>query len=239
MGHSLVLVALGAAGALMITGARPVATAAPAPAGKEPAASRPASAAPVCRLRSGPRLAWVEETSPEARRVYRAMGKGRTPVPDIYKAMSLRPDLMQRVADLTDQAHFQGGFLERRTKELIATYVSSLNACGYCLGSHRQNLAALGASARQASAVARQDLDSLPAKERRLLAFVKTLTLSPPKVSDDDIRALRRAGWRDEQIFEAAFETSLFAFFNRMAETYGLDAPVDELASARVGRRLP
>ena len=65
---------------------------------------------------------------------------------------------------------------------------------------------------------------------------MKTLTLTPTKVSDEDIHALRRSGWRDEQIFEAAFETSLFALFNRVAETYGLDAPVDELASARAGR---
>jgi uncharacterized peroxidase-related enzyme len=183
----------------------------------------------------------VEEESAAASRVYRLMGKGRSPVPDIYKAMSLRPDLMERVAGLTDSAHFRDGFLDRRTKELIATYVSALNASGYCLGSHRENLRALGASARQAAAVARQDLDaaSLSTKERRLLAFVKMLTLSPARVTEGDIRSLRRAGWRDEQIFEAAFETSLFAFFNRMAETYGLDAPVDDLASAGAGRTLP
>jgi uncharacterized peroxidase-related enzyme len=265
MGSSLALVALGAAGAMVATGARPVATAAPAPTFKELAvaadlaeashgsaepvasASQPSQGTPICRVRSGPRLAWVEETSPDARRVYRSMGKGRAPVPDIYKAMSLRPDLMQRVADLTDRAHFRDGFLDRRTKELIATYVSSLNGCGYCLGSHLQNLRALGAgggglsAARQARAVARQELDqaSLSGKERRLLDFIKTLTLSPAKVGDDEIRALRRAGWRDEQIFEAAFEASLFAFFNRMAETYGLDAPVEELAFAHAGRRQP
>jgi uncharacterized peroxidase-related enzyme len=193
----------------------------------------------------------VEEGSADARRVYRHMGKGHTPVPEIYKAMSLRPDLMERVADLTDRAHFTDGSLDRRTKELIATYVSSLNSCRYCLVSHMENLKDAGREAgptrsaatrvRQAVSVARQDLDAarLSPKERALLAFVKTLTLSPAKVSDDQIRSLRRAGWRDEQIFEAAFETSLFAFFNRMAETYGLDAPVDDLASAPIGRRSP
>lgn len=251
-GSSFALVALGASVSLRMTSARAVATSAPAASTPAAGASIPrvtkAPAAPAapssqeaasCRLRGGPRLPWVEEGSPAATRVYRSMGKGQSAVPEIYKAMSLRPDLMERVADLTDRAHFQNGFLDRRTKELIATYVSSLNSCGYCTGSHRANLRALGTSARQARAVARQDLASLPAKERRLLAFVKTLTLSPARVSDEDVRSLRRAGWRDEQIFEAAFETSLFAFFNRMAETYGLDAPVDELASARVARPMP
>jgi uncharacterized peroxidase-related enzyme len=189
---------------------------------------------PACPLSSGPRLAWVAESSPQARRVYRHWGGGRVPVPDIYKAMSLRPDLMERVADLTDRAHFRSGFLRPRTKELIATYVSSLNQCGYCLGSHAENLRALGASARQAAAVARQDLAAaaLTPKERALLAFVKTLTITPNAVGDAQIAHLRRIGWRDGEIFEAAFDASLFAFFNRMAQTYGLNYPEDSWLSA-------
>ncbi|MCX6367886.1 MAG: hypothetical protein NTX57_14450 [Armatimonadetes bacterium] len=62
----------------------------------------------------------------------------------------------------------------------------------------------------------------LAPKERELLKFVKRLTLEPAKTSDLDIEALRKAGWTDEQIFEAAFDTALFAFFNRMADAYGL-----------------
>ena len=62
----------------------------------------------------------------------------------------------------------------------------------------------------------------LAPKERELLSFVKRLTLEPAKVSDPDIETLRKVGWSDEQIFEAAFDTALFAFFNRMADAYGL-----------------
>jgi len=36
---------------------------------------------------------------------------------------------------------------------------------------------------------------------------------------------MRSVGWTDEEIFEAAFDTALFAFFNRMADAYGLDYP--------------
>jgi uncharacterized peroxidase-related enzyme len=166
----------------------------------------------------------VEESGARARRVYRRWGGGRQPVPDIYKAMSLRPDLMERMADLTDRAHFSGGFLNRRTKELIATYVSSLNRCGYCLGSHAENLRDLGASGRQIQAVARGELKAAARtpKERALLEFVKTVTLNPSGVTDAQVARLRHLGWHDGQIFEAAFDTSLFAFFNRMADVYGL-----------------
>jgi hypothetical protein len=65
----------------------------------------------------------------------------------------------------------------------------------------------------------------LKAKEIALLEYVKLLTLEPAKVRDADVWKLRKAGWTDEQIFEATFDTALFAFFNRMADGYGLDFP--------------
>ena len=62
-------------------------------------------------------------------------------------------------------------------------------------------------------------------KERVLLEFVKVLTLTPAETTDEHVEAMRRAGWTDEQIWEAAFEVSAFSFFNRMADAYGLDYP--------------
>lgn len=64
-------------------------------------------------------------------------------------------------------------------------------------------------------------------KEQALLGYVKVLTLEPAKVRDTDVQHLRNVGWSDEQIFEASFVTSLFAFFNRMADAYGLDYPAN------------
>lgn len=62
-------------------------------------------------------------------------------------------------------------------------------------------------------------------KNRVLLRYVEKLTLRPAQVRDPDVQALRTAGWKDEEIFEASFITSLFAFFNRMADAYGLEYP--------------
>ena len=59
-------------------------------------------------------------------------------------------------------------------------------------------------------------------KERELLGYVKRLTLEPAKTTDLDVEALRKVGWTDDQIFETTFTTALFAFFNRMAEGFGL-----------------
>jgi len=76
-------------------------------------------------------------------------------------------------------------------------------------------------------AVAEGKLDhpAVGEKNRALLRYVEKLTLRPAQVRDPDVQQARDAGWSDEQIFEASFITSLFAFFNRMADAYGLDYP--------------
>ena len=65
----------------------------------------------------------------------------------------------------------------------------------------------------------------LPHPECELLQFAKTLTLSPHKNTPENVAALRHAGWGDEQIAEAVYITALFAFFNRVADAFGLDNP--------------
>ena len=65
----------------------------------------------------------------------------------------------------------------------------------------------------------------LPHPECELLHFAKILTLSPHKNTPENVAALRHAGWGDEQIAEAVYITALFAFFNRVADAFGLDNP--------------
>ena len=76
-------------------------------------------------------------------------------------------------------------------------------------------------------AVAEGKIDSpvVGDKNRALLRYVEKLTLRQSEVRDPDVQALRKAGWTDEQVFEASFVTALFAFFTRMADAYGLDYP--------------
>ena len=56
---------------------------------------------------------------------------GRPRVAGILKCFSLRPDFLQDVIDFSNHIHFTDGHLPRRTKEMIATYVSGLNRCPY------------------------------------------------------------------------------------------------------------
>lgn len=58
-------------------------------------------------------------------------GSGRKRVPGIIKCFGARPDFLRQVIEFSNTVHFSQGHLNRRQKELIASYVSFLNECDY------------------------------------------------------------------------------------------------------------
>ena len=61
--------------------------------------------------------------------------------------------------------------------------------------------------------------------ERGLLEFVRLVTESAYRTRDEDVQRLRDLGWSDPQIAECVYITALFAFFNRVADAFGLEDP--------------
>lgn len=60
---------------------------------------------------------------------------------------------------------------------------------------------------------------------RLLLDFVETITTAAYRVTDEQVQALRDAGWTEEQIAEAAYDAALFNLFVRLADTFGIEPP--------------
>lgn len=73
-------------------------------------------------------------------------------------------------------------------------------------------------------AVAEGDLESagLTAAERLLLDYVKKVTEAAYRTTPEDVQQLRDAGWSEPQIAEAVYITAMFAFFNRVADAFGI-----------------
>jgi hypothetical protein len=83
-----------------------------------------------------PHIGWVEDEQAsglvaEVYAAWKAANPGRERMPDILKCFSARPDFLRQVIDFSYSLHFRDGHLTRRVKEMIATYVSGLNACRY------------------------------------------------------------------------------------------------------------
>ncbi len=75
------------------------------------------------------RIDWAEEGDPRFEAATRILG--RKPNPGIIRTMSLQPEWMGAINALARQAHFSDTSLTRRTKEMIASYVSALNKCKF------------------------------------------------------------------------------------------------------------
>jgi alkylhydroperoxidase family enzyme len=78
-----------------------------------------------------------------------------------------------------------------------------------------------------AAALRRGDLDGagLSPAECLLLEFVGTLTHHAYRITDEQVQALRDAGWTDPQIAEAVYDGALFNLFVRLASAFDIHPP--------------
>jgi uncharacterized peroxidase-related enzyme len=159
----------------------------------------------------------------EAYADYRARFE-RDHVPGILKCFATHPPLLEQMIALASTLLFAESHLSRKIKEMIATYISALNACPYCLDSHASFLRTQGGSNQLLQTLSNANLDSpsLTLRERRMLEFVGKVTIESHKISPDDINLMKSAGWAQQEIAEAVHITALFAYFNRVANTFGL-----------------
>jgi uncharacterized peroxidase-related enzyme len=178
-----------------------------------------------------PFIRWVEvaeATGPLAELYKRWMdaNPGRD-VSGILKTMSQRPEVLQFAMDMSYVLHFRDGHLPWKTKEMIGTFVSGLNQCEFCRETHKFFLRLKGADEPLAEALARGDLShpSLTAAEKGLLEWSRLLTLASHTNAAERVQQLRDLGWTDPQIAEAAYTCAMFAFFNRLANAFGLEDP--------------
>jgi len=58
--------------------------------------------------------------------------------------------------------------------------------------------------------------------ERALLEYVTKVTEAAYRTTPQDVQVLRDQGWTEPQIAEAVYITAMFAFFNRVADAFGV-----------------
>lgn len=68
-----------------------------------------------------------------------------------------------------------------------------------------------------------------------MLDYVQIINDAAYRSTAEDVGKLRKAGWSEDQISEAVYVTALFAFFNRVADAFGVP-PQNYLA---MGKMMP
>ena len=74
----------------------------------------------------------------------------------------------------------------------------------------------------QAIANGKLDEAGLSSAERALLDYVTKVTEAAYRTTNEDVQGLRDHGWTEPQIAEAVYITAMFAFFNRVADAFGI-----------------
>ena len=69
--------------------------------------------------------------------------------------------------------------------------------------------------------------------ERALLEYVEKVTEAAYRTTAEDVQKLRDNGWTENQIAEAVYVTAMFAFFNRVADAFGVP-PQDYLVAGKL-----
>jgi alkylhydroperoxidase family enzyme len=77
------------------------------------------------------------------------------------------------------------------------------------------------------------DEAGLTAAERALMDYVKLITEASSSSTREDVQRLRELGWAENQIAEAVYITAMFAFFNRVADSFGIP-PQNYLESGKL-----
>ena len=151
--------------------------------------------------------------------------------PNLFRLVSNSPAALEGYLGLLDA--LGKGTLPLKTRARIALAVAEVNGCDYCLSAHTylgKNLAKLDDGEMEAN----RGGASNDAKANVAVSFAAKVVRERGRVGDDDLRALRAAGYDEAQVIEIVLHVALNTwtnYINLIAET-DIDFPVVEARKA-------
>ena len=145
----------------------------------------------------------------------------RQPVPDAARLVFYRPDFYGTpMKEFTQEAMRGPSAWSVGDRELMAAFVSKMNACEFCIGAHTATAARAYHDEAKVSAVL-SDLETASIEEplRATLRMLGKLTREHA-VNADDMRAVLAAGVSREQIEDALAVCFAFNTTNRLADAF-------------------
>ena len=116
-----------------------------------------------------------------------------------------------------------GGVIDAKLGEQIAVAIADRNECDYCLAAHTALGRKAGATAEEMSAA--QAGQSNDPKTAAALRFASAIVNNRAQIGDEDVAALRAAGFDDEAIVEIMAHVALNLFTNYVNVAFKV--PVD------------
>jgi uncharacterized peroxidase-related enzyme len=156
--------------------------------------------------------------------------------PGILGLLQYRPETGKVLFELADVLLRGDNTLSRGERELIASYVSTLNECRFCAMSHGAFAAAQlpGGDEVVAQACAAPDTAPISGKLRALLGLAAAVRAGGDAVTPGHVAAARTAGATDAEIHDTVLIAAAFCMFNRYVDGLGTTAPDDPAVYALV-----
>ena len=167
----------------------------------------------------------AREDAPEASKtILDAVNKQLGVVPNMYRLLAASPAAL---TGLTSLGGAVAKTLDVKTRERIALAVAQVNGCNYCLSAHTYlalNLAKITPEEVALNRIGASGDQKADAGVR----FAVKVTESRGHVSDEDLAAVRKAGYTDAQVIEivsVVAENTFTNLINNVAQTE-IDFPV-------------
>jgi uncharacterized peroxidase-related enzyme len=152
-------------------------------------------------------------------------------VPNLFATLAHSPAALQAYLQQTEI--LAGGALAPVLREQLALVTAGINGCDYCASAH--TLMGKGAGLSAAEAASNLRGHATDGKTQATLDFAKGILKSRGHVTDQQLQAIRTAGFSDAEIVEIVAHLALNTFtnyFNNVAKTV-IDFPHVSTADAR------
>ena len=151
-------------------------------------------------------------------------------IPNLFRICALSPGTLTGLLSLHEA---NSRTLDTKTRERIAIAVAEVNGCDYCLSAHTYIGTKLAKITTEDAALNRKG-GSTDTKAGAAVRFAAKVAEFRGKVSDDDIAAVKAAGYSEAQIVEIVglvAENVMTNFLNNVART-DIDFPALQTSQA-------
>ena len=162
------------------------------------------------------------QAGPELKEIYRNLEQGLGFLPHYFMSLGAKPKVIEAQLAM-DDAIMSDGALTKLVKEQVAVVVSSINSSSYCVKFHMELLRRFGID-RAMERKLTTDYESGPFEPKviALFRFAEKLTKKPDDIQEEDVAAVKAAGWNDDDVRELVLTVAYFGYINRVSLGLGL-----------------
>jgi uncharacterized peroxidase-related enzyme len=158
-------------------------------------------------------------------------------IPNVFLVLAHRPDEWRAFFAYHDALMEKEGGLSKAEREMIVVATSGANQCLYCVVAHGAILRIRAKNPLVADQVAVNYLKAdITPKQKAMLAFAMKVSRESERIGDADFEAVKAHGFSDEDIWDIAAISALFALSNRMANFTGMRPNEEFHLMGRTGR---